>query len=297
MTGGPRIGHRNATTAAKSWLTGDQLTLPFALNHMTVARASYAGLLDIAAATGCVGVEVRNDLPQPLFDGLSPQTAGQMARDRGVRLLALAEVKRFNDWSADKARDTRELIALAVAAGAEAVSLIPRNDNQGMNEGERQANLRVALRDIVPMLRDAGIRGFVEPLGFETCALRSKQDTVDAIDALDAGDVIHLVHDTFHHHLAGGGPVFARQTGIVHVSGVIDPVLASSQMSDADRVLVDAADRLGNITQIQALRDGGYQGPISFEVFAPHIHSIADPVNALQATMDFVRSSLTADAA
>ena len=71
-------------------------------------------------------------------------------------------------------------------------------------------------------------------------------------------DVVVLVlmvrkDHTFHHHLAGGGPVFARQTGIVHVSGVIDPVLASSQMSDADRVLVDAADRLGNITQIQAL--------------------------------------------
>ena len=31
----------------------------FALNHMTVPRASYATLVDIAARLGCVGVEVR----------------------------------------------------------------------------------------------------------------------------------------------------------------------------------------------------------------------------------------------
>jgi 2-keto-myo-inositol isomerase len=71
----------------------------FALNQMTVARLGYAALLDLAAGLGCVGVEVRNDLPQPLFDGIDPATAGAMARDRGLRILAVAEVKRFNDWS------------------------------------------------------------------------------------------------------------------------------------------------------------------------------------------------------
>ena len=57
--------------------------LPFALNHMTVARLGYVELLDAAAALGCVGVEVRNDLPQPLFDGLDPAEAGAMARRPG----------------------------------------------------------------------------------------------------------------------------------------------------------------------------------------------------------------------
>ena len=48
----------------------------FAINHMTVAKLSYADLLDLAAGLGCVGVEVRNDLPQPLFDGMAPEAAG-----------------------------------------------------------------------------------------------------------------------------------------------------------------------------------------------------------------------------
>ena len=112
----------------------------FAINHMTVAKLSYADLLDLAAELGCVGVEVRNDLPQPLFDGMAPGAAGDLARSRGLRLLAVAEVKRFNDWSDQKAVEALSLMRIAQAAGAEAVSLIPRNDNLGMGNGERQAN-------------------------------------------------------------------------------------------------------------------------------------------------------------
>jgi 2-keto-myo-inositol isomerase len=77
--------------------------IPFALNHMTVARLSFVDLVALASRLGCVGIEVRNDLPQPLFDGMDPKAAGDLARSAGLRLLAVAEVKRFNDWSDDKA--------------------------------------------------------------------------------------------------------------------------------------------------------------------------------------------------
>lgn len=269
----------------------------FALNHMTVARMSYAGLLDAAADLGCVGVEVRNDLPQPLFDGIAPEKAGEMARAKGLRLLAVAEVKRFNDWSADKGREALALMRTAKAAGAEAVSLIPRNDNMGMGNGERQANLRLALKTLAPMLEDHGLLGMVEPLGFEICALRYKTEAVDAIEALGAGKVFRLVHDTFHHHLADGGPLYPAQTGIVHVSGVTEPSLATSEMADKHRVLVDGADRLGNVDQLRRLEAAGYAGPVSFECFAPEVHALADPVAAIRRSMEFIRSEMSAKAA
>lgn len=276
---------------------GDHDMLPFALNHMTVARATYPDLLDIASKLGCVGVEVRNDLPGPLFGGLDPADAGSMARDKGLRILAVAEVKRFNAWDAGKAVEARELIGIARAAGAEAVSLIPRNDNAGMGNGERQANLRVALRELKPMLDDAGLTGLVEPLGFTSCALRDKAEAVHAIAAVDGADTFRLVHDTFHHHLAGDGPLYPEQTGLVHISGVVDPNLAISEMGDEHRVLVDAKDRLGNVDQLLELRAAGYGGPVSFEVFAKEVHAIDDPVAALRASMEFIRSRLTAAAA
>lgn len=269
----------------------------FALNHMSVARVGYAGLLDIAARLGCVGVEVRNDLPQPLFDGTDPAEAGAMAREKGLRILAVAEVKRFNDWSEDKHAEALALIRIAQAAGAEAVSLIPRNDNGGMGNGERQAHLRVALRELKPMLEDHGLLGMVEPLGFEICALRHKSEAVEAIEALDATRTFRLVHDTFHHHLAGGGDLFPAHTGIVHVSGVVDPALAVPDMADGHRILVDAKDRLGNVDQIAALAATGYHGPVSFEAFAAEVHDLADPETALRTSMEFIRAALTAKAA
>lgn len=271
--------------------------MQFALNHMTVARVGFSGLGEIAAALGCVGIEVRNDLPQLLFDGLSPAEGGRRVRDVGLRLLAVAEVKRFNDWSEAKRREAADLIAIAKAAGAEAVSLIPRNDNLGMGNGERQANLRVALRELKPMLDAAGLKGMVEPLGFEICALRYKSEAVDAFSALGTGDTFKLVHDTFHHHLAGGGPFFPEHTGIVHISGVVDPKLSVSEMGDQHRILVDARDRLGNIDQLEALAAAGYDGPVSFEAFATEVHEIVEPAKALAQSIAFIRERLKAKAA
>ena len=271
--------------------------LPFALNHMTVARMSFAELLDAAARLGCVGVEVRNDLPQALFDGMAPERAGEMAREKGLRILALAEVKRFNDWSDAKAEEALALMRIAVACGAEAVSLIPRNDNLGMGNGERQGALRVALKALKPMLEDHDLVGLVEPLGFETCPLRHKTDSVEVIEALGARGRFKLVHDTFHHHLAGGGPMFPEHTGMVHVSGVTDGTLAVRDMGDRHRVLVDGTDRLGNVEQVRSLEAAGYRGPISFEAFAPETHAAADPVGDLRRSMDFIRTQAALQAA
>jgi 2-keto-myo-inositol isomerase len=271
--------------------------LPVSLNHMTVARMDFVQLLDTAAALGCVGVEVRNDLPGPLFDGRAPRDAGAMARDRGLRILALAEVKRFNDWSDDKAREARALMEIAAACGAEGVALIPRNDNLGMGNGERQANLRVALKNLRPMLEEYDLLGMVEPLGFPICALRHKAEAAEAIEALGAADRFRIVHDTFHHTLADGGPLFPGLTGIVHISGVTDPAVAVPDMQDAHRVLVTPGDRLGNLAQIRALIAAGYAGPISFEAFAPSTHAAADPVGELRASIAFIRSELARKAA
>lgn len=271
--------------------------IPFSLNHMTVARMGFLPLLDLAADLGCVGVELRNDLPQPLFDGMTAEAAGSAIRARGLRLLALAEVKRFNDWSEAKALEALALMKIARAVGAEAVSLIPRNDNQGMGNGERQAALRVALKALKPMLEDHGLIGMVEPLGFDICALRHKAEAVEAIEAVDGTGRFKLVHDTFHHTLAQGGAFFPQHTGIVHISGVTDPLVAISQMTDAHRGLVDGADRLGNIDQLAALASLGWNGPVSFEAFAPETHASADPRADIAASISFIRDRLSAKAA
>lgn len=262
--------------------------IDFALNHMTVARLSFRELVALAKTLGCVGIEVRNDLPQPLFDGMDPAEGGAFVRDAGLRLLAVAEVKRFNDWSSDKEAEALALMKIAKAAGAEAVSLIPRNDNLGMGNGERQANLRIALKALKPILEDHGLVGMVEPLGFEICALRYKSEAVEGIEAVGGKGRFKLVHDTFHHTLAHGGPLFPEHTGIVHVSGVVDQEVGINDMRDPHRVLVTPGDRLGNLDQIAALQAAGWNGPVSYEAFSPEVHALTDPEAALRASMEYI---------
>ena len=105
------------------------------------------------------------------------------------------------------------------------------------------------------------------------------------------------MHDTFHHTLAHGGPYFPDHTGIIHISGVVDPAVSLAQMTDAHRILVDAADRLGNVDQIAALQALGYDGPVSFEAFAPEVHASTQPGADLAASIQFIREGLVRKAA
>lgn len=268
-----------------------------ALNQMSAPTLRYDAFLALASSLGCVGVEFRNDLSGGLFGGVAPEKVADTANQHGLRILALAEVKCFNDWSDAKRSEALVLCEIAVACGAEAISLIPRNDGMGRGNGERQANLRVSLRELQPLLCAYGLVGLVEPLGFESCSLRHKSEVVEAVDALGATDTFKLVHDTFHHHLAGGGPNFAAHTGIVHISGVTDPGPSVREMRDAHRVLVDADDRLGNVQQLRSLLAAGYDGPISFEPFAQEIHMLSDPEQALARSFEFIDAELAHESA
>jgi 2-keto-myo-inositol isomerase len=263
-----------------------------ALNHMTVPNLGYTDFLDLAARLGCVGVEVRNDIARPLFDGLDPSDAGRIARDKGLRLVGLSQIYPFNDWTPEREEAVKSLIATAKSAGAETISLIPRNDGTALGNGERQANLRIALRGALPLLRDADMVALVEPLGFLRSSLRSKTELVEMIASIGGDDHFKIVHDTFHHTLADGGAIYPEKTGIVHISAVVDPSLAISQMEDRHRVLIDARDRLGNIAQIADLIAAGYEGPVSYECFSPETHELADPYSEIRRSFDFISSQL-----
>lgn len=267
--------------------------LTFGLNHMTVPALDAEGLLEMAKALGCAGVEFRNDLHRPLFEGRSPEDVRAMVRDHGLRVFALAEVKAFNDMSAGKASDALALIKIAEALGAEGVALIPLVGSAPLDRAVQKDMLRKALTALRPLLENHGITGLIEPLGFTTSTLRYKSDVVEVLGEFDNPACFKIVHDTFHHHLAGDADLFADHTALVHVSGVTDPDVATDDMDDAYRVLVDASDRLGNITQLRALRQAGFNGPVSVESFAPEIHQLSDPATALAGSYAFISAQIS----
>jgi 2-keto-myo-inositol isomerase len=275
-------------------------SIKFALNHMTAPGLDCRRFLDLAASLGCVGVELRNDLADKklsgadFFDGEAPQAIGEYARDKGLRLLGLSEAYGFNSWDEPMRAKVQLLIDQAKASGAGSISLIPRNDAPDWSDAERIAALRGAVAAILPMLDKADMVALIEPLGFTTSSLRSKAEAVEAIEAQGGLGRFKLVHDTFHHHLAGGGPIFPEHTGIVHISGVVDPSLDVEEMQDGHRILVDGRDRLGNVEQIRELMQAGYTGAFSYEPFSPEVHALADRAAAISASFELIKRGLAA---
>lgn len=252
----------------------------FALNHMTSPRLDPEAFFALAAGLGIAAVEIRNDLAgNAILDGTPPARVRALAAAAGVRILSINALQRFDDWQGPRPDEAAALADYAQACGAEALVLVPCND------GSRPDRLAPALQALQPILGDRGLIGLVEPLGFETCSLRLKSEAVAAIDAVGGAAVFRLVHDTFHHRLAGESAIFPARTGLVHVSGVDDPDLDFADMRDAHRLLITADDRLGNVEQLRALLAGGYAGFVSFEPFAEEVQALADPAAAIRASM------------
>lgn len=268
-------------------------SIHFALNHMSAPSMPIEAFFTTARSLGIDAVEIRNDLDgNAILDGTPAAEIRDTAARHGLTIISINALQRFNEWNESRAGEAADLIGYARDCGAKALVLVPKNDGTGCEDGVRQPNLRIALEALKPMLDAAGIIGLVEPLGFEICSLRSKTEAVDVIEQIGAQSTFKLVHDTFHHHLAGEAPIFPALTGLVHISGVSDPAVSISDMRDPHRVLVDERDRLDNVGQIRALLETGYAGRLSFEPFAPDVHALKDPAGALQASMNYIAARL-----
>jgi 2-keto-myo-inositol isomerase len=273
-----------------------RVPIRFALNHITAPRLSCRAFVDLAAQLGCSGIELRNDLVdkqlthQPFFDGEHPAEIGEYVRSKGIRLLGLSEVYGFNKWSEEMRGKTARLIDQAKLAGAESISLIPSNDGENVADPQRLDNLCLALSNILPMLNASSMIALIEPLGFTSSSLRYKREAVEAIRAVQGEVRLKLVHDTFHHFLAGEREFFPHQTGIVHISGVADPMVPPGEMQDGHRILVTTEDRLGNVDQIRALHESGYSGCYSYECFSAAVHASANLKSELQRSIELFES-------
>lgn len=268
--------------------------IKFGFNHMIYPALTPDELVDAAVKLGAVAIELRNDVgDNSLKDVETARRVGAKATDAGLEVRSVNALYPFNVWNDERARQTEALASLAAAAGATGLVMCPLNEGKMLeNTPEKAAALRAALTGIRPILEAHGLKGFVEPLGFPVSSLRLKRDALAAIDAIGGADVYSLVHDTFHHRGAGERAVFAKRTGLVHISGLEDPAISFADMLDGHRVLVGPKDRLGNVEQLRQLYAGGYDGVVSFEPFAKEVHDLADPIEAVRNSMAYVREAL-----
>jgi 2-keto-myo-inositol isomerase len=270
--------------------------ISFSINRISAPRIGFAEFAALSQRLGVAAIEIRNDLAGvEMVDGAPGKDIGAVAKAHGLTIRSINALQRFEQFDDTRAAEARDMIAYAVACGAEALVLCPTNSLRDARSPEqRHTDLVHALTQLKPMLDAAGLVGLIEPLGFEECAVRRKSQAVRAIKELGDSTTYKLVHDTFHHHLAGEGLFFPEYTGLIHISGVEDTTLAASQMRDGHRVLVGAADRLGNAKQLATLFQAGYTGFASFEPFAEEIAAATDIEQRLSSSMAYLNQAVAA---
>ena len=264
----------------------------YAMNHITTPKLSLRDFFALSRELGIDSVEIRNDLPN-VVGTMSPEEVKAAAAKASVTIISINALYPFNVWSGDLPARAEAMADYAAACGAKALVMCPLNDGRPVAFDD----LVAALKAMKPILDDRGLTGLVEPLGFPVSSLRLKAEAIRAIEAAGGQGTYKLVHDTFHHHLAGETEFFPEWTGLVHISGVTDPSVAVDDMLDAHRVLVDGHDRVENLPQIRALLDAGFEGPYSFEPFATEVHDLADPARALRDSLGYIASFLSRAAA
>lgn len=271
--------------------------LRFALNRMVAPRLPLDQFISLAIALNADAIELRNDLKGvEIEDGTLPEIVRALCQEKGIRVLSINAVYPFDVWNEERRAQVRKLSAYARDCGAEGLVMCPLNDPADTRTAaERARGLRTALTEIAPILREHGILGFVEPLGFEECSLRRKQDAVEAINSIGGRDVFRIVHDTFHHHLASEQDFFPEMTGLVHISGVEDGELALNAIRDGHRVLIGEADILRNAEQVRELIKQGYNGHFSFEPFAQSVHALSDIESSLLTSMQHLVQRVKAE--
>src|SRR3954453_980551 len=174
--------------------------ITFALNHIVSPHRKFADFARLTRDLGITAVEIRNDLQGvEIVDGTLAEDVKAAADAAGVEILSINALQRFNEWNPTRENEAVALARYAATCGAKALVLCPVNSvDDHRSEPQRVDDLRRSLQALRPILRDHGVTGLVEPLGFEESSLRRKRVAVYAIDAVEGADTFSLVNDTFH---------------------------------------------------------------------------------------------------
>ncbi len=268
------------------------MPVTFALNRTCAPHLSLTDFIGLAQKVGVQAVEIRNDIAGHEFaNGMPAAELKARLDDAGLKLASVNALQRFNDWTPARAEEARSLIAYAAALGAPGVVLCPAHlpgDDQHADAHRRLCEGLTALKQI---FADAGVIGYVEPLGMRHSSMNRQSQAIAALDDIGGGDDFQLCYDTFQHFRASDDALFPGRIGLVHISGIARPDLTPPELTEPDRGFVFLGDRVGNIARLRAMVDAGYRGFVSMEPFSPDTQKDPQIAERLRASRDYVASA------
>lgn len=268
------------------------MTLTFALNRTCAPQFTLAEFIALAQTVGVQVVEIRNDIAGREFaDGMLASELRSRLDDAGLRLASVNALQRFNDWTAARAEEAKRLIAYGAELGAPGVVLCPAHQPGDDQHADAHARLCKGLAALKPIFANAGLIGYVEPLGMRHSSMNRQAQAIAALDEIGGGGDFQLCYDTFQHFRTSDDALFPDSIGLVHISGIARPDLGPGELTEPDRGFVFLGDRVGNISRLRAMVDAGYCGFVAMEPFSPETQNDPKLAERLRASLDYVKGA------
>lgn len=266
----------------------------FSLNRTCLPHGDLNAFLNLAKSAGVSAVEIRNDIEgQEFANGMAASELSIRLEDAGLNIASVNALQRFNDWTPERAAEAKALIKYAAELGAPGLVLCPCHEPRDTwDEATKDAKLREGLRNLKPIFAGEGIKGYVEPLGMFHSTMKRQVQAVSAIEDVDGWGNFALCYDTFQYFRCGDDKLFLDHVDLIHISGIARPDLEPRELTEPDRGLVFANDRVGNLAQLKRAISAGYKGYISVEPFNPETQRDPHLVTNLRKSIDYIQLSI-----
>jgi 2-keto-myo-inositol isomerase len=268
--------------------------IQFALNRTCLPHGTLDEFISLAKSAGVSAVEIRNDIAGREFsDGTPAREIKARLDNAGLKVASVNALQRFNDWTNDREAEAKSLIRYAAEIGAPGLVLCPAHEpRDGWDEKTKDVKLREGLRKLKPVFEDEGVIGYVEPLGMFHSTMKNQSRAVAAIDDVGGGACFALCYDTFQYFRCADDSLFLNRVALIHVSGISRTDLAPGELTEPDRGLVFADDRVGNIEKLRWAAAEGYSGFVSIEPFNPETQRDPQLPSKLRRSIDIIRSAM-----
>lgn len=238
------------------------------LNGATIPSANLEEGLRAAASAGFEAYEPRYPALLRVLSEGEILTVNQLRRKLGLAWFPLNALE-INFASAGGAmlRKAIPMFRDAARAGIRAIIVCPARslDPNKVDTGRAVGCLRALVKEA----RQYDVGLYFELLGFSDRPFHRLEEVV--VLARESG--VRLALDTFHLTVSGVDPEEIATLpddaiGIVHLSDALSEGRVLSELQDEERVLPGEGG-LSLVPLLTAVRETGYQGPISIEVFHP----------------------------
>jgi 2-keto-myo-inositol isomerase len=255
------------------------MTLTPSLNQSTVAQCSAEELVRLCGEEGFRQVELVLEGAESLFTSRGAEEWGALLRGSGVEVSSLNSLEYFSltpDSSFQMMEEkARFMCSLCSLLGTDLLVVVPSFRKPRFSSQEILEKTAANLEKLARVAEDFGVRLGFEPIGLPWYSVRKWETGMRIVDEVGRDDV-GLVVDTWNFFLGGNHVEELRATPIekLWMFHLVDaPRQLPPNLTNGHRLLPGEGG-LPLKEFIGTLRQMGYSGPVSVELFNEELWSM-----------------------